>query len=206
MMIQISLLLICMLFSTALSLKCHQCVSASSVCTNQEISCPDQCVTATSIVQAIGVAKTTDINLKGCGSAEECTKKSMNLGVMKMVYSPKCCKTDFCNSETLQDLPKQVPNGKNCYTCGSDGCSEIMNCEGIEDRCITTLIQQGSNTVSMKGCVSKNLCVSSESLNVPGFGTMKMECCKGNLCNGAESFTLNFLFMIVPLLSSILFY
>lgn len=50
----------------------------------------------------VGVAKMTDINIKGCGGAQECTNHSMNLGAMKMVYNPKCCKTNFCNSETLR--------------------------------------------------------------------------------------------------------
>ncbi|KAK3519164.1 hypothetical protein QTP70_020005 [Hemibagrus guttatus] len=202
---QISLLLICMLFSKALSLKCHQCVSAFSECNNEEKTCPDQCLTSTTSVYA-GVGKMTDVSIKTCGTPAECISGSMNLGVTKVVHSSKCCKTDFCNSETLPALSKQVSNGKKCYTCGSDGCSEIMNCEGNEDRCVSASLQQGSNTVSMKGCMSKSLCGRPDSVSMTGLGTTKMECCEGNLCNGAESFTLNFLLMIVPLLSSILFY
>ncbi|KAK3547195.1 hypothetical protein QTP86_017564, partial [Hemibagrus guttatus] len=133
---QISLLLICMLFSKALSLKCHQCVSAFSECNNEEKTCPDQCLTSTTSVYA-GVGKMTDISIKTCGTPAECISGSMNLGVTKVVHSSKCCKTDFCNSETLPALSKQVSNGKKCYTCGSDGCSEIMNCEGNEDRCVS---------------------------------------------------------------------
>ncbi|MCI4387803.1 hypothetical protein PGIGA_G00078460 [Pangasianodon gigas] len=203
---QVTLLLICMLFSKALSLTCHQCLpSPSGPCTNELITCSDQCLSTTTAMYMSGT-KVTDINIKTCGVPELCASGSLNLGTVKVTSNSKCCSTNLCNTETLPALPQQAPNGRMCYTCDTNSCSVKVSCEGDEDRCISASVQQGSNTVSMKGCVSKSLCIASASSSVPGLGISKVQCCEGNLCNGAESFTLSFLLMIVPLLSSILFY
>ncbi|XP_060793733.1 phospholipase A2 inhibitor and Ly6/PLAUR domain-containing protein-like [Neoarius graeffei] len=203
---QVTLLLICMLFSKALSLTCHQCVpSASGKCTEEQTTCSDQCLTSTTAVYMSGT-KLTDVNIKTCGMPELCATGSMNIGTVKVTSNTKCCSTNLCNSETLPALPKQAPNGRMCYTCDANDCSGTVNCEGNEDRCISASVQQGSNTLSMKGCVSKSFCVGSGSSGIPGIGISRVQCCEGNLCNSAKSITLSFLLMIVPLLSSILFY
>ncbi|XP_060793736.1 urokinase plasminogen activator surface receptor-like isoform X2 [Neoarius graeffei] len=150
--------------------------------------------------------KLTDVNIKTCGMPELCATGSMNIGTVKVTSNTKCCSTNFCNSETLPALPKQAPNGRMCYTCDANDCSGTVNCEGNEDRCISASVQQGSNTLSMKGCVSKSFCVGSGSSGIPGIGISHVQCCEENLCNSAKSVTLSFLLMIVPLLSSILFY
>ncbi|KAK2824885.1 hypothetical protein Q7C36_018812 [Tachysurus vachellii] len=204
-MIQVSLLLTCMLFSKALSLNCYQCVSSSSVeCSKEQVTCPDQCFAATTSVYLSGTMM-SEINSKTCGVAEMCVSWSMNLGIMKVTNNAKCCKTNLCNSETIPAPSKQVPNGKRCYTCESDNCKASLNCEGDEDHCISASVQQGGNTMSAKGCVSKSLCDMSKKESVSGIGITKFQCCEGNFCNGAEIFTLSFLLMIVPLISSILF-
>ncbi|KAF4078462.1 hypothetical protein AMELA_G00199400 [Ameiurus melas] len=196
---QVTLLLICMLFSKVLSLTCQQCIpKLSGKCTDEQVTCADQCLTATTSVYRGGV-KVSDVNVKTCGTAETCVSGSMNLGAMKIFNNAKCCKTDLCNAETA---PKQAPNGRTCYSCDANSCSETVNCEGSEDRCISA---SEDKTMSVKGCVSKSLCVVSES-SMSGIVISNMQCCEGNLCNGAENFTLSFLLMIVPLLSSIFFY
>ncbi|KAF4078469.1 hypothetical protein AMELA_G00199440 [Ameiurus melas] len=125
----------------------------------------------------------SDANMKACGTPETCVSESMNLGVMKMVNNVKCCKTDLCNAETLPASQKQAPNGRSCYTCDANGCSVKVNCEGSEDRCISVSVKQGSNTMSMKGCVSKSLCTSSGSRSTSGIDMSNVNCCEGNLCN-----------------------
>ncbi|XP_060792808.1 lymphocyte antigen 6B-like isoform X2 [Neoarius graeffei] len=166
---QVTLLLICMLFSKALSLTCHQCLpSASGKCTEEQTTCSDQCLTSTTAVYMSGI-KLTDLNVKTCGMPELCATGSMNIGTAKVTSNTKCCSTNLCNSETLP-------------------------------------VQQGINTLSVKGCVSKSFCVGSGSSSIPGIGISHVQCCEGNLCNSAKSVTLSFLLMIVPLLSSILFY
>ncbi|XP_058265275.1 lymphocyte antigen 6D-like [Hemibagrus wyckioides] len=188
---QVSLLLICMLFSKALSLNCYQCLpSLSATCTNEQTTCSDQCLTST-ISTYTSDTKLLDVSMKTCGTADMCVSGSTNLGTVKVSSNTKCCSTDLCNSATLSAPPKQAPNGRICYTCGANGCSEKVSCEGSEDRCVSASVQQGSSTVSLKGCVSKSFCVESTSSSIPGFGVAKVQCCEGNLCNGAESFTLN---------------
>ncbi|MCJ8742043.1 hypothetical protein PDJAM_G00077700, partial [Pangasius djambal] len=56
---------------------------------------------------------------------------------MKVTNNAKCCSTDLCNSETLQALPKQDPNGRMCYRCDGTSCSGTVSCEGVEDRCLS---------------------------------------------------------------------
>ncbi|KAK3519165.1 hypothetical protein QTP70_020004 [Hemibagrus guttatus] len=184
----------------ALSLMCHNCISEQC----SEINCPDQCASVTLFIVSNGKNMTSVI--KTCAIPQMCSSGSINLGELLMTSNVMCCNSTLCNKETLPALPKQAPNGRICYTCDAHGCSAKVDCEGSEDRCISASVQQGSSTVSLKGCVSKSFCVESRSSSVPGFGVAKVQCCEGNLCNGAGIFTLNFLLMIVPLLSSILFY
>ncbi|XP_027020998.2 urokinase plasminogen activator surface receptor-like [Tachysurus fulvidraco] len=202
---QVVLLLICMLFSKAMSLNCYQCLpSLTGPCTNEQITCSDQCASTTMSVYT-GDTKLQDVSVKTCSVQELCVSGSMNLGITKVTNNAQCCSTNLCNSVTLPALPKQVSNGRMCYTCDSNDCSRTVNCEGTEDRCISASVKQGGNTVSIKGCVSRGFCSGSGSTNVPGIGSTSVQCCEGNLCNGAEAFTLSFVLMIVPLISSILF-
>ncbi|XP_026776152.3 urokinase plasminogen activator surface receptor [Pangasianodon hypophthalmus] len=202
MMSQVTLLLICMLFSKALSLSCFQCLPPG---TCVQTTCLDQCLTTTASVYTNGT-NVGDYSIKTCSLAGLCTSGSLNVGTLKLTSNAKCCSTDLCNSETLQALPAQASNGRMCYSCDGTSCSGTVSCEGVEDRCFTASVQQGNSSVSFKGCVSKNICVAAASTSILGFSLSNVQCCEGNLCNGAESFTLSFLLMIVPLLSSILFY
>ncbi|XP_062872061.1 ly-6/neurotoxin-like protein 1 [Trichomycterus rosablanca] len=150
------------------------------------------------------VVSKTDVNVKTCGAPEECATQSLNFGLLKVTSNAKCCSTDLCNTDTPAALA-QLANGKMCYICDyNSNCSKTVNCEGIEDRCITATVEQGGNKLTMKGCVSKNVCDASSGSSQPGIAISKMTCCEGNLCNGAETFTLSFLILVVPLLSSIL--
>ncbi|KAK2824886.1 hypothetical protein Q7C36_018813 [Tachysurus vachellii] len=201
---QVVLLLVCMLFSKALSLNCYQCLpSLTGPCTNEQTTCSDQCASSTISVFTSGTKQ--DISMKTCGVEDLCVSGSMNIGIVKVTNNAQCCSTNLCNSGTPPALPKQVPNGRVCYTCDTNDCSAKVYCEGNEDRCISASVKQGGNTVSMKGCVSQGFCVGSGSSGVPGIGLTSVHCCEGNLCNGAEVFTLSFVLMIVPLISSILF-
>ncbi|XP_053499573.1 urokinase plasminogen activator surface receptor-like [Ictalurus furcatus] len=148
----------------------------------------------------------TDYTIKTCSVPELCANVSLNLGAINMTFNAKCCSTDLCNAEKLPVLPKQAPNGRTCYTCDAHGCSAKLRCEGDKDRCVAVSVHQENETMFFKGCMSKSLCTASGPSIVPGISVSKVKCCEGNLCNGAESFTLSFLLMIIPLLSSILFY
>lgn len=44
----------------------------------------------------------TDVKMKMCALAEECSEASVNLGVAQAVITSKCCTSDLCNT---QDAP-----------------------------------------------------------------------------------------------------
>ncbi|KAI4904710.1 hypothetical protein NFI96_025774 [Prochilodus magdalenae] len=75
-------------------------------------------------------------SVKSCATPEMCIRESINLGFWKFNNNAKCCSTDLCNSEIMPAL-SGTPNGRRCYTCVGNDCTIPLNCEGIEDRCIT---------------------------------------------------------------------
>ncbi|MCI4387818.1 hypothetical protein PGIGA_G00078430 [Pangasianodon gigas] len=87
-----------------------------------------------------------------------------------------------------------------------------MNCEQYvkelcpsgSNRCLTASATLLKKRYILKTCATKQFCDASQSL--AGIVLENVKCCQENLCNGAESFTLSFLLMFIPLLSSILFY
>ncbi|KAB5546702.1 hypothetical protein PHYPO_G00075040 [Pangasianodon hypophthalmus] len=202
---QLTLLLISMLFSEALSLVC-QCVSplGSVRCQSTEINCPSQCASVTLFTVKDGKNLTTA--LKTCGVPELCSTESVNLGEVKVTRNVKCCNTTRCNTETLPVLPEQRANGKMCYSCKDNDCSQTVDCVGNELHCISQKVTDQGKTLTMKGCAVKSACDNSALLNLQGIDSLNIQCCEGNLCNGVESFTLSFLLMFLSLLSSILFY
>ncbi|KAF5888927.1 urokinase plasminogen activator surface receptor-like, partial [Clarias magur] len=95
---QVTLLLICMLFSKALSLTCMQLIPRIN--SPEEITCADQCLTSTIYTSDGSVPAEL---VKTCGTPETCVRGIINLGVHKMFTNTKCCKTDNCNTESLPD-------------------------------------------------------------------------------------------------------
>uniref|UniRef100_A0A672PPE0 Snake toxin/toxin-like domain-containing protein n=1 Tax=Sinocyclocheilus grahami TaxID=75366 RepID=A0A672PPE0_SINGR len=119
-----------------------------------------------------------NVKLKHCVS--DCVNGSMNVGIVRT--SSVCCDTDLCNVHDAPDPNSLAPNGKKCYSCDGQSCSNILRCTGSEDHCIT----------SFEGQLMVLKDVQSAS------------CCEGNLCNSAESITQSFLFLCGSLLSFIL--
>ncbi|XP_036448127.1 uncharacterized protein LOC118822905 [Colossoma macropomum] len=205
MRLQVTLLLVCMLFPEALTLKCYQCLPGlSGKCTDTQTDCPDQCASRTTTVYVGGV-QTGDITVKSCAVAGQCVTGSRNLGLVKTTVNSKCCSSNLCNSYKAPVLPKGSPNGRKCYTCTDDDCSRTVNCEGDEDQCISARVHSGGAQVLMKGCASRSLCTADKWSTQAAGVTEDVTCCEGNLCNSAEGVKLSLLIMLVPLISSILF-
>ncbi|KAL7859136.1 hypothetical protein SRHO_G00142830 [Serrasalmus rhombeus] len=103
-----------------------------------------------------------------------------------MTVNSKCCNSELCNSQKVPVLPQGRPNGLKCYTCTDKDCSQTVNCEGDQDRCITSTVNSSGVQLTMKGCGSKDLCsgdaFSSEEAGPVG----DMSCCEGNFCNSAK--------------------
>ncbi|KAL7859154.1 hypothetical protein SRHO_G00143010 [Serrasalmus rhombeus] len=204
MRLQVPLLLICVLFPKAQTLKCYQCLPGSSgKCTNTQTDCPEQCASMTTAVY-IGGVHTGDVNVKNCSAAGQCVSGSRNLGLLKMTVNSKCCSTDLCNSNKLPALPKGSPNGKKCYACTDDDCSTTVSCEGDEDQCVSIRVTSGVQ-LKMKGCMSRSLCTMDKWSPQTTEVIEDVSCCEGDLCNGAEGVKLSLLIMLVPLIFSILF-
>ncbi|XP_053339134.1 uncharacterized protein LOC128510698 [Clarias gariepinus] len=205
MKVQLTLLLICMLLSEVQSLLC-QCVSPVGFvqCRHQkEINCPDQCASLTFFVKQDDLNMTTVV--KTCGAPELCSNNSVNMGGVTASRNAYCCNTTFCNSKTLPVLTQQRANGKMCYTCIGSDCSQTMDCVGEEYYCISQTVNQLGNTLNLKGCANKATCGGSGFLISQGINMVDNQCCKGNLCNAAQSFTLSVILMSIPLVFSILY-
>ncbi|KAF4078472.1 hypothetical protein AMELA_G00199470 [Ameiurus melas] len=104
-------------------------------------------------------------------------------------------------------LPKAVAGQLSCYTCNPAVCVKYTTetCASGYDSCLSASATFLGKSFTLKSCATKQLCDAAQSL-LPGATIGNVKCCQGNLCNGAESFTLSFLLMFVPLLSFVLFY
>ncbi|XP_077061055.1 uncharacterized protein LOC143714033 [Siphateles boraxobius] len=208
MALHITLLLACVFFSRALTLRCNGCTGLPGTCTQSLITCPSRCGSMTTNVYASGKKIDSSI-MKTCGDSNVCFNGSMNSGQSKVTLNSQCCNADLCNSQNAPDLPQQSLNGKQCFTCNGTDCSRPLACEGDETQCFITTVDISGKKVTMKGCSSKLFCGlnATQSLGLPvqvyGFGVY-MKCCEGNLCNAAHSLRVYFV-MLVPLLSLFVF-
>ncbi|KAL7864063.1 hypothetical protein AOLI_G00154830 [Acnodon oligacanthus] len=196
MRLQVTLLLVCVLFPKALTLRCYQCIPGlSGQCNDTQTDCSDQCAIMTTVTYVAGGAK--ELTVKGCVAAGQCFFGSLNVGLMKI--NSKCCSTALCNSNKVP----ASPNGRKCYTCANGDCSKTMSCEGDEDQCISS--KGNSVGAQVKGCVSRSFCTAgATNMQMAGI-TGDLTCCDRNLCNSAEGVKLSLLIMLVPLISSTLF-
>ncbi|CAM4420548.1 unnamed protein product [Leuciscus chuanchicus] len=135
--------------------------------------------------------------VKKCAPSSDCENRSINIGSVKL--SSYCCGTDMCNDQDAPDF-SDTPNGNKCYFCdGESSCLNVLSCSGSEDRCIIGTETNADQTLVMKGCASKSACDAGTLLS--SVGLESISCCKGNLCNGAQSVTQSFLFLGCSLLS-----
>ncbi|RXN31018.1 urokinase plasminogen activator surface receptor-like protein [Labeo rohita] len=113
------------------------------------------------------------IKAKDC--AVDCASGSMNVGTAK--NSLVCCNTDKCNTQDAPD-PANVPNGKTCYSCDGQSCSNILSCSGSEDLCFNGT---GGTTAKakVKDCAAD---CASGSINL-GIGKNSLACCNTDQCN-----------------------
>ncbi|KAF7696311.1 hypothetical protein HF521_006405 [Silurus meridionalis] len=206
---QLTLLLVCTIFSGAWSLECYPYTYDYDY-TGTFTNCSSTCSSTTTTVDIYLVSGVSGLSFTtvdydfSCGSPEKCVNTSINIGVVRITNNTQCCSTNHCNNDTLPEMPQQSINGKKCYTCNENDCSQNLYCEGKEDRCITATVAQGTKVMTMKGCTTSNMC-NVTLLRAHGLILTDVYCCAGNLCNAAESFALSFLLMFIPLLSFILF-
>ncbi|KAI2668882.1 Activin receptor type-1 [Labeo rohita] len=105
------------------------------------------------------------------------------------VERPVICPIGFsnCMSTTtiLQIDPRtNAPNGRTCYYCDGQSCSNTVSCSGSEDRCITATGTDRGLPTLVKGCASKHICGARKCSFI-----QNASCCEGDLCNGDSSVT-----------------
>ncbi|XP_051959768.1 urokinase plasminogen activator surface receptor-like isoform X8 [Xyrauchen texanus] len=177
--LQVSFVLLFILFTGGYSLNCTQCIpDLTGTCVETLETCPSgfsECMS--SKVKVTGNI-TLDIKLKTCVQPIYCQFGNMNLGNTKI--SSICCNTDNCNIEDAPD-PSSTPNGKQCYTCNEPSCLNVLSCSGNEDYCIKASGSFVGVSATVKGCVSKSVC--DAAISIPN--VVDVTCCQGNLCNSA---------------------
>ncbi|XP_073679982.1 uncharacterized protein [Garra rufa] len=208
--LQISVFLLFIFFTGGHSLKCYECESMTGSCAAQTVKeCPEENICSSSIT----INGNSKHKVKGCVPSNTCIVAYSIAG--NKSYS--CCSTDLCNARDALD-PSEVfgpsvfpnfpnvpdypsdANGKKCYNCVRQNCSNIINCPGNADHCLTASGAYGGSSFKLKGCLSRASC---DSLTSNPY-IQSASCCAEDLCNSAKSVNQSFLFLCCSLLSFIL--
>ncbi|XP_015260631.1 PREDICTED: urokinase plasminogen activator surface receptor-like [Cyprinodon variegatus] len=155
------------------SLQCYECsLDAYGKCNDKIAECPSQksqCL-ASRVVAYYGENEIPQMEVKACAMPEDCIEGSINLGKIKSVQMTSCCTTKLCNNK-FPDY-KSTPNGKKCFSCEGEDCTQTVNCQGEENHCMKLTANAAGVSATMKGCAS-NLMYSARSFEVevwnPGF-------------------------------------
>ncbi|XP_077062968.1 urokinase plasminogen activator surface receptor-like [Siphateles boraxobius] len=191
--LQISVFLLFILFTAGHSLSCYECMSLTGSCADQKLK---TCPSGSSKCMSVRTVRQDQITLEVMGKdcVVNCQSGSMNFGYSKLTTS--CCNTDQCNAQDAPD-PPTIPNGRKCYYCDGQTCSNTVSCLGTEDRCFNATATYERLSAVVKGCTSASICDPTSF--IPALEGIS--CCEGNLCNGAQSVTQSFLFLCCSLLS-----
>ncbi|XP_035481076.2 urokinase plasminogen activator surface receptor-like [Scophthalmus maximus] len=195
------------LLPKAFTLKCFECSSDDSgSCTDTAKECASQGFQcgAQRVLIYNGASKLSDFNMKMCALAEQCVEGSVNFGVTRMVLTSHCCTSELCNNQPAPDPSKSKVNGKKCFRCDGHTCTATLNCEGNEDYCMSTTEDIGGENVTVKGCASKLMCLSSPSLQMAGTVGATLSCCQGDFCNSASSTSAGLLLLVAALISLVM--
>ncbi|KAJ8289780.1 hypothetical protein GJAV_G00005250 [Gymnothorax javanicus] len=198
--------LVCVLFCRVYSLDCFMCIPVGTApCTPQQTTClasQTKCASVTAEVFA-GQSQST-VNVGTCAEPTQCLNGSLNLGTYRTTVSTMCCDTNLCNSQYPPALTESSPNGRKCFTCLTEACSEALECKGPEDRCFTAVSSGGVN-LTLKGCASQSVCSGLVNAQI-GNIFVNSSCCEGNMCNNAQHIRQRISFLaLVPLVHFILF-
>uniref|UniRef100_A0A3Q2G9W1 UPAR/Ly6 domain-containing protein n=1 Tax=Cyprinodon variegatus TaxID=28743 RepID=A0A3Q2G9W1_CYPVA len=179
------------------TLDCYQCIPDSSgTCTEVTATCDTQ-----------SSSKLSEEKAKECGVSEGCVNRSLNLGIDRTVLETTCCSTNLCNKNYPAVSSNPHPNGKKCYFCDEQSCNNTLNCGDDENYCVKATVSDGGQTITLKGCASKSMCLDQSHSLVKGLtksSEMKISCCQGDFCNSASSASPALLISLVPLIYSFL--
>ncbi|XP_077093878.1 uncharacterized protein LOC143745962 isoform X2 [Siphateles boraxobius] len=155
---------------------CYECDGLGNYCPKKLVMCPSgisKCMSSTIVMDIGGIV----LKKKKNGCSNNCQKGSMNFGLTKSSIS--CCDTNFCNAEDAPDPRFKAPNGRTCYYCDGQSCTNTVSCSGTEDSCITATVTNSGTPTLLKGCITKSFCGLLKCSFI-----QDLSCCEGNLCNG----------------------
>ncbi|XP_050957314.1 urokinase plasminogen activator surface receptor-like [Labeo rohita] len=203
--LEASAVLLFILLTGGFSLICYDCWDQHEGPCEEQIPCDAVNNMCTSRRQVEYYGDTvTETNVTRCALPDECESWSFNTGYERRSHSIQCCHEDLCNKQVGPDLYSDE-NGKQCFTCHEEDCSNTVSCRGNEDYCFTDNEYQKHSPYQpqiVKGCASKYICDDDAPVwLLPG---VNITCCSGDLCNGVKSVTQSFLFLCCSLLSFIL--
>ncbi|XP_065098164.1 uncharacterized protein [Paramisgurnus dabryanus] len=181
MALHISLILITLFCSKALTLSCYNCTEPTN--------CAQNCSSTASCVSTFKYDSTP--NQPATTISRGCVSSACNSGISygNIRINVQCCDTEKCNN---QSAPVLSPNMKTCYTCIDKDCSKTLNCTDNEKNCFSGT--DLSTNTTYKGCVS-----SCEVPKTQWSNYDNVTCCTGNLCNDAQSLTLSLVLLLPPL-------
>ncbi|KAM4015675.1 phospholipase A2 inhibitor NAI-like [Anomaloglossus baeobatrachus] len=186
-----TLILLSTLAATGYTLRCPQCVSASSTCSGSSATCPagQVCGISYSQTQAGGVM--TEAFGRTCTVSSQCNMKgSITLQQGRIRTVTACCNTDDC-APVVPPLStiNYTRNGLVCRSCvsaDSTWCytSDTMQCTGDENMCLlqtTKITESGTVATAIRGCATKSICdLGSQSQSAAGVSTeVKFICTNG---------------------------
>ncbi|XDV12227.1 hypothetical protein PO909_000939 [Leuciscus waleckii] len=196
--LHVSIALLFILLTGGFSLECYLCYNELEF--NKTMRCYEEesrCASSRRVLYIAGVKHETIE--EACVRASECKSWSITATAIRGEYSVQCCDTDMCNDSpapvSFTDLNSQ-PNGKKCYSCNWEGCSQTVGCMGNENHCFTVHEYFPQSSV-LKGCASEFACGSTGWMFGPH---ANVTCCEGNLCNAVERVSQSFLFLCCSLI------
>ncbi|XP_071969193.1 phospholipase A2 inhibitor gamma subunit B-like [Engystomops pustulosus] len=158
------------LAATSDALSCTQCISSSSTCSGNNVTCASGFTCGSTYIETVEAGTTTTLLNRTCTNLSRCSvtgSLSMTPGKIRMGIT--CCNSDNC-TPSLPTLPAQGsnPNGRSCPSCiSTTGCNttSTIQCTGDENMCLVLITQiPGSVSKTFRGCTTNSLCdLSSQS-------------------------------------------
>lgn len=164
------------------AIKCYNCQSGGSNCTEGARSCSasfDRCL------RIFGKENGKIVGLARCATSDLCLEWKTKCNVTKDCLAAECCFSDLYNASPGETSPRSPGDTINCYDCTTDGssCKESnLTCSAPFDCCLKGI---GKNTV-FKSCATSDICSQAKATCKANKNCEGADCCFSDLCNGSS--------------------
>ncbi|XP_041425702.1 phospholipase A2 inhibitor subunit gamma B-like [Xenopus laevis] len=176
------------LVQTGLSLSCVSCVGLDKTpCTGNSTLCPPGTVCGSLFIRGSAVLYSV---IRSCFQESQCNKTgTFSAGEYKGKEISNCCTTDNCSpsTPTWKKTPEIQHNGWKCPSCVPFpyDCvdTDEVSCSGDENYCFSQSLQiPGYGSVPLSGCSTESLCqFANFSLNSNLKINSTAHCTKANM-------------------------